>query len=137
MAQYNTKNQSSRVAKRWFTDIDTNLTLHPESKDISLKYDINAIKRSLRNLLSTSIYERPFKPSLGVNLRGLLFELESGSTTLLKEEIASVIQKFEPRCKITSINSRIDNSYMHVTLFFNIVNNSSNQQLDITLQRVR
>ena len=94
MAQFNTKNKSSRVAKRWFSDIDTNFTLHPQSGDISLKYDINAIKRSIRNILSTSIYERPFKPSLGVNIRALLFELDSGQTKLLREEIKRVLERF-------------------------------------------
>ena len=63
MAQYNSKNKSTRVARRWFTDIDINMTLHPESKDITLKYDINSIKRSIRNLVSTNLFERPFKPS--------------------------------------------------------------------------
>ena len=47
MAQFNTKNQSSIVAKRWFTDIDINMALHPESGDAALKYDINAVKRSV------------------------------------------------------------------------------------------
>ena len=41
MAQFNSKNQSSRVARRWFTDFDTNMTLHPQSGDLTLKYDIN------------------------------------------------------------------------------------------------
>ena len=43
MAQFNSKNQSSRVSRRWFTDIDVNMTLHPQTGDLVLKYDINAI----------------------------------------------------------------------------------------------
>ena len=43
MAQYNSKNQSSRVARRWFTDIDVNLKNHPQSKDVVLKYDLQSI----------------------------------------------------------------------------------------------
>ena len=87
MAQFNSKNKSSRVARRWFTDIDVNMTLHPNNKDLALKYDVNAIKRSVRNLLSTNLYERPFKPSIGVNLRGMLFELDTTDSIVLKEEI--------------------------------------------------
>ena len=56
MAQFNSKNQSSRVARRWFTDIDVNMTLHPQSGDVTLKQDINSIKRSVRNLISTNYY---------------------------------------------------------------------------------
>jgi phage baseplate assembly protein W len=137
MAQYNTKNKSSRVSKRWFSDIDINFTLHPESSDILMKYDINAIKRSLKNLLSTNVYERPFKPSLGVNLRGLLFELDNGETKLLRNEIKNVIEKFEPRCVIKGIDSRVSHNTMNITLFFNIRNNSRNHKLDLVLQRVR
>ena len=137
MAQFNTKNKSSRVAKRWFTDIDTNFTLHPQSGDITLKYDINAIKRSIRNLLSTSVYERPFKPSLGVNIRALLFELDSGQTKLLREEIKTVLERFEPRCIIRGIDTKILDHTLSVTLFFNVKNDSRNHKLDITMQRVR
>ena len=39
MAQFNTKNKSSRVARRWFSDIDINMSLHPDSKDLSLKFE--------------------------------------------------------------------------------------------------
>ena len=105
MAQYNSKNQSSRVARRWFTDIDTNMTLHPQSGDLTLKYDINSIKRSIRNLLSTNLYERPFKPSLGVDLRGMMFELSTSNSDVLEDDIKSVINKFEPsnyyRCSLS------------------------------------
>ena len=71
MAQFNSKNQSSRVSRRWFTDIDINMSLHPQSGDLVLKYDINSIKRSIKNLILTNQYERPFKPSLGINLSAI------------------------------------------------------------------
>jgi len=87
MAQYNTKNQSSIVSRRFYTDIDINMLNHPQSKDLVLKFDISAIKRSVRNLLSTNNYERPFKPGLGVNLRGMLFELNSTPTDVLKDDV--------------------------------------------------
>ena len=94
MAQFNSKNKSSRVARRWFTDIDVNMTLHPQSNDLVLKSDFNAIKRSVRNLVSTNLYERPFKPSLGVNLRGMLFELDTTDNIVLEEEIKTMINRF-------------------------------------------
>ena len=87
MAQFNSKNQSSRVARRWFTDIDVNLKNHPQSNDIVLKYDLQSIKRAVRNLVSTNQYERPFKPSIGVNLRGMLFELDNTDIIVMEEEI--------------------------------------------------
>ena len=90
MAQYNTKERASIANRRWYTDIDINMLNHPQSKDLVLKYDISAIKRSVRNLLSTNNYERPFKPGLGVDLRGMLFELNSTPTDVLKDDIVEL-----------------------------------------------
>ena len=69
-----TPNKGKNVARKWYTDLDINLTAHPQSGDLVLKQDKEAIKRSLRNILLTNHYERPFKPSFGANLIGELFE---------------------------------------------------------------
>jgi len=137
MAQFNSKNQSSRVARRWFADIDTNMTIHPQSGDLTLKFDINAIKRSVRNLLSTNLYERPFKPSLGVDLRGMLFELSTTDSDILEDDIKSVINKFEPRAQVTNVASFLEGNSLDVSLFFTIQNDPSPHEINITLQRVR
>jgi phage baseplate assembly protein W len=137
MAQFNSKNQSSRVARRWFSDIDVNMTLHPESGDVTLKYDINSIKRSVRNLLSTNLYERPFKPSLGVDLRGMLFELSTTDSDILEDDIKSVINKFEPRAKISSVVSFLEGNSLDVSMMFTIQNDPAPHEINITLQRVR
>ena len=122
MAQFNSKNQSSRVARRWFTDIDTNMTLHPQSGDLTLKYDINSIKRSIRNLLSTNLYERPFKPSLGVDLRGMLFELSTTDSDILENDIKAVINKFEPRASVTDVVTFLEGNSLDVSMFIVIQN---------------
>jgi len=137
MAQFNSKNKSSRVSRRWFTDIDTNMTLHPNSGDVTLKYDINAIKRSVRNLLSTNYYERPFKPSLGVDLRGMLFELSTTDSDILEDDIKSVINKFEPRAQVTDVVTFLEGNSLDVSMFFTIQNDPSPHEINITLQRVR
>ena len=138
MAQFNSKNQASRVARRWFTDIDINMTNHPQTGDVSLKYDLNAIKRSVRNLVSTNLYERPFKPSLGVNLRGMMFELDNAHTMVLENEIKELIERFEPRAVITNIFAHSIGNELDVTILFSIVNNSSQtHELDLILERVR
>ena len=137
MAQFNSKNKSSRVARRWFTDIDINMTNHPNTKDVVLKYDINAIKRSVKNLLSTNLYERPFKPSLGVDLRGMLFELDSTDNIVIKEEISSLISNFEPRVVVNDIGVFSRGNELSVTMYFTIINSSKPHQLDLILERVR
>ena len=137
MAQFNSKNKASRVARRWFTDIDINMTNHPTTKDVVLKYDINAVKRSVRNLLSTNLYERPFKPSMGINLRGMLFELDVADSIVLKEDIRSVINRFEPRVSVTDVVAVSRGNALNVTLYFTIINQRQTHELNVMLERVR
>jgi len=137
MAQFNSKNKSSRVARRWFTDLDTNFTLHPQSGDLSLKQDINAVKRSVRNLLSTNLFERPFKPSLGVDLRGMLFELSTTFSDVLEDDIKAVINKFEPRAQVTDVVTFLEGNSLDVSMYFTVQNDPAPHEINITLQRVR
>ena len=137
MAQFSSKNKASRVARRWWSDIDVNMTLHPNSKDLVLKYDINAIKRSVRNLLSTNLYERPFKPSLGVNLRGMLFELDMTHTKVLENEIKALIQEYEPRATVTNVMALSYGHELNVLLVYTVGNDPQPHKLDIILERVR
>ena len=69
------QNKNKITARKWYTDMDLNITPHPSSGDLVLKQDKEAVKRSVRNIMLTNNYERPFKPNFGANLRGLLFEL--------------------------------------------------------------
>jgi phage baseplate assembly protein W len=137
MAQFNSTNKSSRVSRRWFADIDINMTNHPITKDVVLKYDINAIKRSVKNLLSTNLYERLFKPSVGINLRGMLFELDTADSIVLKEDIRSVINRFEPRVIVRDIVAVSRGNALNVTLYFTIINQRQSHELNVILERVR
>ena len=137
MAQFNSKNQSSRVNRRWFTDIDINMTLHPQTGDTLVKTDINAIKRSVKNLILTGLYERPFQPSLGLNLRGMLFELSTQDNIVLEDNIKALIGSFEPRAKVTEVLTSHIGNELNVTMMFTISNDPQPHALDIVLQRVR
>ena len=140
MAQFNTKNQSSIVAKRWFTDIDINMALHPESGDAALKYDINAVKRSVKNILLTNHYERPFKPEIGSTIRGLLFEnFRAGLKEDLARAIQVTIENHEPRASLISvqIETKPDDHAITVSIIFRIRNITEPETLDILLERVR
>jgi len=137
MAQFNSKNKAARVARRWFSDIDINMTLHPQSGDVVLKYDIQSISRALKNLLQTNHYERPFKPSLGLNLRSKLFELEMTHTKVLENEIIELIEGYEPRASVTSVMAQSRGHSLNVLLIYAIGNDPRPYELDLTLERVR
>ena len=137
MAQFNSTNKSSRVARRWFTDFDINLKNHPVTGDVALKYDINAIKRSVRNLLLTNHYERPFKPGLGLNLRGSLFELDMAHTKVLETNIIETIDLYEPRASVKTVFINSIGNNLNVTVHLLIGNDPQPHELDIILERVR
>ena len=137
MAQFNSINKASRVARRWFTDIDINMKLHPNDGDVSLKYDLQAVSRSLKNLLQTNHYERPFKPSLGLNLRAMLFELDMTHTKVLENDIIALINKYEPRASVTSVMAASRGYSLNILLVYVIGNNPRPHELDVTLERIR
>ena len=137
MAQFNSKNKASRTARRWFTDIDINMKLHPVSKDVVLKYDLEAVSRSLKNLMQTNHYERPFSPSIGLNLRSMLFELQMTHTRVLENEIIDLINDYEPRANVTSVMAQSRGHSLNVLLVYAVGNDPSPHRLDLTLERVR
>ena len=91
MAVYDASiNSSSNRKSRKFRDIDLNFQRHPVTNDIVKIEDVDAIKRSVKNLVQTNFYERPFHPELGCGVRDLLFENFTPITGIfLKRKIRS------------------------------------------------
>ena len=83
---------------RQYTDLDLFFAKKATSKDISKVTDIQAVKRSVRNLVLTNHYEKPFHPEIGSGVRGILFEPMTPLTAyVLTRKIEDVIKNFEPR----------------------------------------
>ena len=127
------------TARQWYTDIDLNITPHPSSGDLVLKQDKEAVKRSVRNIMLTNDYERPFRPGFGANLRSLLFELADDITKFeIRKQITEAIEDFEPRVAIDEIYLNQDrNNRMYVNLHYGIRGVEEAQELEIILERVR
>ena len=111
----------------------------PISGDIAIKKDSDAVKRSVRNILLTNNYERPFKPNFGANLRARLFELNDfGTYELLVSDIKEALTMLEPR--ITNVGVRIvdtDDNNINVTVFYKIKNGNLQTEQNIKITRVR
>ena len=111
------------------------------TNDIVVKEDTDAVKRSLRNIILTNNYERPFKPNFGTNITRLLFELntkEVGTRPL--DRIAKKIIQLEPRVKDVKVGVQSDASRpndLEVTIFYSIVNGLKQQSVNFTVSRVR
>lgn len=128
------------AANATYSDFDMNFIPHPVTGDLPRVKDIEAVKRSLINLLLTSHYERPFHPELGGNLRTLLFEPFTEFTEdLIKVAIVEVIQNFERRVTISDIlvEGRPDENGFRVRLEFYIENIAEPTSIETFLERVR
>jgi phage baseplate assembly protein W len=134
-----TDRKSAVVSKRkQYADLDLTLTLHPIFHDIVPLTDIDAVKAAVKNLILTNFDERPFQPTLGSNLRALLFEPADVFTIIsIKTGIRDVLQRFEPRIdqvRIQVIDNSDENRY-DITLGFRVI--TINQPVDVSLYLVR
>lgn len=125
---------------RIFSDIDLSFERHPVSKDIFLKYDDNAIKNSLKNLILTKHYERPFHSEIGSNVTALLFENASPAVSaIMRQTIVDVVENFEPRVELieVDVNMKPDQNEMTVRIIFKIRNTTRPITVEFTLDRTR
>ena len=125
---------------RTFTDLDLNFLAHPVTKDISTKTDEQAIKSSIRNLVLTSNYEKPFHPEIGSQIKSLLFEPATPMLPILiKKAIEFTIYNFEPRVNLINVDAVLseDENSIDVTVEFVIINTSTPLALDLILDRTR
>ena len=125
---------------RTFSDIDLNFTAHPVTKDITRRFDENAIKQSVRNLLLTRNFERPFQSEIGSPIRQLMFEpVGPMFVVMMQRAIIDVINNFEPRVQVldVQVNDSIDANAVYITLEYKIINTERPLTLDFTLERTR
>ena len=123
-----------------YSDIDFTFTKKPVTADVALSYDNQAVIRSVRNLLLTKYYERPFNPDLGSNLDDLLFEMVSPITSAaIENEIRNTIDNIEPRAKISDlvVSARPDENSYDVTITFYIENATIPTTVTLLLERNR
>jgi phage baseplate assembly protein W len=125
---------------RAYKDLDLDFTPHPVKKDINKKTGPNAIVQSLKNLIQTNHYEKPFHPEIGSNVRKMLFEpLDSITANILGREISDVINNFEPRVKLENVYvvENFDGNGFDVTIQFFLENVPEPINLVFFLERLR
>ena len=141
MAIYDSQTQSKSTRNsRAFRDIDLDFDRNIVTNDVNVVENVVAIKRSVRNLIQTNYYERPFNPELGCGIRELLFEPFTPMTKVfLEKKIQEVLINFEPRIQLQSVgvDDDQDRNRLIVDIYFYIVGVSGPQQVQTFLQRVR
>ena len=125
---------------RVFSDLNLLFTVNPVTADVTKKTDEEAIKLSLKNLISTRHSERPFHPEIGCQIHGLLFENFNPITRqVMKKTIFDVVAKFEPRVTILNValRERIDNNDISAEITFKINNSEKPITLTTAISRIR
>ena len=134
---YKGTDRSSQV----YSDIDLFFGPKIGSKDISKLTDFTAVKRSVRNLVLTNFYEKPFHPEIGSGVRDILFEPMTPLTAhVLTRKIEEVIENFEPRAILVGVRAtpNLDNNAYNVAIEFYVVNAPTELvNMEIILERLR
>ena len=120
---------------RQYKDLDLFFGKTQGSTDISKITDVEAVKRSVRNLVLTNFYEKPFHPEIGSGVRDILFEnMTPVTSVVLAKKIEDVIENFEPRARLIGVRAlpNLDRNEYEVTIEFFVVNTPT-ELVDMTI----
>ena len=141
MSRYDaTQTNESTRSSRVFKDLNLDFQQNTATKDIQKIKDIEAVKRSVRNLINTNHYEKPFHPEIGSNLRAMLFELMSPQMNhLISKQIENLINNYEPRCNLIEVftQPRFDRNGYSVQISFYVQNSPNPVVVESFLERLR
>ena len=141
MSRYDaTQTNESKRSTKIYKDLNLDFQANIATKDIQKITDVEAVKRSVRNLIQTNHYERPFHPEIGSNLRAMLFELMTPQMNhMITKQIELLIKNYEPRCKLVQINSRpdLDRNGYSIQISFYVQNHSEPVEIQSFLERLR
>ena len=132
-------NESTRSSKI-FKDLNLGFEQNTATKDIQKIKDIEAVKRSVRNLINTNHYEKPFHPEIGSNLRAMLFELMTPQMNhVISKQIENLINNYEPRCNLVQVftQPRLERNGYSVQISFRVQNHPDEVIVESFLERLR
>ena len=142
MAKYDAQsNNKSNRKVRQYTDLDLFFGKKSSDSDISKVTDIQAVKRSIRNLVLLNAYEKPFHPEIAGGVREMLFELMTPITAqIIAKQIENVINNFEPRARLVGVRVQpdLDSNLYEVAIEFYVVNAPTELvDMSVMLERLR
>jgi phage baseplate assembly protein W len=128
------QNKSSR-SSQIYSDLDLFFGQNNKTKDVNVVYDIQAVKRSIRNLVLLNVFDKPFHPEISSGVRGTLFELMTPVTAIiLSRQVQDVIENFEPRARLVGVRAspNLERNEYEVSIEFYVVN-APTELIDLTL----
>tara|TARA_R100000808_G_scaffold131_1_gene944 strand:- start:14431 stop:14898 length:468 start_codon:yes stop_codon:yes gene_type:complete len=135
------RQSNSTLNVKTYRDLDLFFTRRSRDSDVNVLTNITAVKRSVRNLVLTNFYEKPFHPEIGSGVRDLLFEIVSPLTAIaLAQSVEDVINNYEPRALLLGVDviDNIDANAYDITITFEVINIPGEiVQLDVLLEALR
>ena len=125
---------------RGWSDLDLDFTAHPVTKDITRKMNVEAVKRSVRNLIRTNKYEKHFHPEIDGGVTRHLFELSTAHTKHdIDLAVRNCLKNFESRVIVTDVrvSGDLDRNGFNVSIFFTVVNSPEPVEVALFLERIR
>ena len=141
MSRYDaTQSNDSKRSERVFSDLNLDFQQNSATKDIIKITDVESVKRSVRNLINTNHYEKPFHPEIGSNLRAMLFEnITPQMNHIISKNIELLIKNYEPRCRLVQVNTQpmFDRNGYACQISFYVVNHPEPVTVESFLERLR
>ena len=141
MSRYDaTQTNESQRSSRIYKDLNLSFQQNTATKDIQKLTDVEAVKRSVRNLINTNHYEKPFHPEIGSNLRAMLFEnITPQMNHIISKNIELLIKNYEPRCRLVQVNTQpmFDRNGYSCQISFYVVNHPEPVIVESFLERLR
>ena len=133
--------QNEKRSNRIYRDLNLNFNANPVTGDVTTVTDVNAVKRSVRNLLLTNHYDRPFHPEIGSNIQNILFQNFGPITgNQLSRAIEEMLANFEPRARVEKVDCYpvSDQNKYDVRIYFYVENLPAElQEFQTVLETVR
>lgn len=125
-----------------YSDINQSFLLHPNTGDVAKRFDLDAIKASIKSILRTSKGEKLFNPTFGADINKLLFELITPFTKVMIDRVISEeIKKWEPRVDINAVTVNSDPDYngqIDIDVLFTVKSATPvTSSVTVTLERIR
>ena len=128
------QNTSDRNVRQ-YSDLDLFFGKKTSDNDISKITDVEAVKRSIRNLVQLNVYDKPFHPEVSGGVREMLFEnMTPLISTIIARQIEDVIENFEPRARLIGVRAlpNLDRNEYEITIEFFVVN-APTELVDMTV----
>ena len=143
MSAYKDAQDNNDISRnvRQYSDLDLFFGKRTVGSDINKVTDIQAVKRSVRNLILLNTYDKPFHPEIAGGVREMLFEpMTPMIAQIIARKVEDVIDNFEPRANLVGVRAipDLDRNAYELSVHFYVVNAPTELvDLSVMLERLR